>query len=177
MSWDDPEEPEAGVVVRRQFRAVHPPGAPEPVELKPGLIRRFLAWVHAMSAEDFGRLKRAGVEAAEGEARMRNSEAVKREAEAAAQFAEAEVKLQEAEAKRILNERLRQADATERAQAEAEAAERIAAATERLAAAISRIRQQGGTVGFDSAQLERLLGAHDPDEVRARPSGTAEGGA
>ena len=166
MTWGSEQESESetGLVVRREFRPSSAGSTRTAHVVRLSFVRRCIDWVRGRTAEDFGRVKEAGIQVAEGEGRMRHAEALRNEAEAAVQFAEAEVKLQEAEAKRIENEAARRALA-ERSPTEAEVgrAERIADAVERMERSMSAVRAKGGVVGFDLEELERLaLPPSDP---------------
>ena len=161
------EEEEKGGFIRRLFR----PKAPaEPTEAAvvvnevatTRVAEKSREWIQDGVVDDIGRLKEGGIRKVEGEGRKPHAEAQEREAAAAKLFEEGETAAEEREALRIKNEADRRNLRGDEPEPLVESLERQAAAVERLLRTISRIKQVGGAVGMDDAQLIQLVAKMDP---------------
>ena len=131
----------------------------------------FFGMCRDYTADDFARLKEAGVQKAEHHAAHEQAKAKREDAEAEkilAEAAEIHERIDESKRKdalRVMEYRkdqlTKQAEIevarAKRADSEARRAQAMADAMERVSDAISTIRSKGGNVAFDSDQLMRLL--------------------
>lgn len=128
-------------------------------EATEGLVRRVWGWIKGQTVEDVARLREAGVQLVEGEAATKVNQAKKLEAEARKAHAEADAIEQDTATKRLLL----QIELRELNKNNLDDSGQVLNAVERVELSMSRIRQDGGSIAFDSDQLSKLLPEHQEE--------------
>jgi hypothetical protein len=165
MSWqpEQAEEEAQQLLIQKTAKALP---APKGLEKKAklgflGMVSRLLGAIKGYLVDDLNRLKESGVQIVEGKGQKELAEAKAKITEAAERQANAELKNAEAE-------QIRAETPASVAKIEAETLKLRAEAFATVLDAISKIKQAGGSVVFDSAELLAIMQPQAPPEEKPK---------